>query len=257
MAGMKETLAAAEAGMSLFGGDAKIEFDTAAAQAFKDSHDAAIKAKEAEAEALTGKDNKKARTEKSKEASAMKQDPKYVDALKVLKGLPAPNGNFMTKTEAAPAPAAAAAKEEKKEDAKEDDKKTDAAKPKKKMESAGLGPDEKKELDKLKNDIIARKAELKAAGKSGGECNKDEQVAEWVKRMQELKIKEDPTLADDKKKKDDKKKSTAAKSEEKMALEQKIEAYRQELLTEFKYSAKDIKNDPDMQEMQKALAKMK
>merc|ERR1711979_166431 len=86
------------------------------------------------------------------------------------------------------------AAEEKKEDAKEDaKKKTD--KPKKAMESAGLSPDEKKELEKLKTDIVARKSELKAAGKSGGECNKDEQVVAWVARMQELKIKEDPSLA--------------------------------------------------------------
>merc|ERR1711972_747112 len=203
----------------------------------------------------TGKDNKKARTEKSKEASAMKNDPKYIDACKVVKGLPAPNGNFMTKTEGAKPAGAEAPKEEVKEEKKQE-KKDD--KPKKKMESAGLSPDEKKELDKLKNDIIARKAELKAAGKSGGECNKDEQVVAWVARMQELKIKEDPTLADgDKKKGDDKKKDKAAKSQEKLALEAKIEEYRLQLMNEFKYSAKDIKADPDMQEMQKQLAKMK
>merc|ERR1719359_1347380 len=81
-----------------------VKFDTVAAQAFKDEHDAKIKAVEAEAEALTGKDNKKARTEKQKEAKAMKDDPKYIDACKVLKGLDAPNGNFMKKTAAAAAP---------------------------------------------------------------------------------------------------------------------------------------------------------
>merc|ERR1711870_161027 len=114
-----------------------------------------------------------------------------------------PNGNFMTKTGGAK-PAAAEAP-------KKDDK------PKKKMESAGLSPDEKKELDKLKNDIIARKSELKAAGKSGGECNKDEQVVAWVARMTELKIKEDPSLAEaDAKKAADKKKEKVNKSAEKM-----------------------------------------
>merc|ERR1711972_428454 len=97
---------------------AKIDFDTAAAQAFKETHEAAIKAKEAEAEALTGKDNKKARTEKSKEASAMKNDKKYIDACKVVKGIEAPNGNFMKKTEAQGAAAAAAPKEEVKEEKK-------------------------------------------------------------------------------------------------------------------------------------------
>merc|ERR1712060_141211 len=139
---------------------------------------------------------------------------------------------------------------------KKADKKDD--KPKKKMESAGLSPDEKKELDKLKNDIIARKAELKAAGKSGGECNKDEQVVSWVARMTELKIKEDPTLADgDKKKGDDKKKDKVNQSAEKLALQAKIEEYRLQLINEFQYSAKDIKADLDMVDLQKQLAKMK
>merc|ERR1711948_203566 len=128
----------------------------------------------------------------------------------------------------------------------------------KKMESAGLSPDEKKELDKLKTDIISRKAELKAAGKSGGECNKDEQVVAWVARMQELKIKEDPTAADaDKKKGDDKKKDKVNQSAEKLALQAKIEEYRLQLINEFQYSAKDIKADPDMVDLQKQLAKMK
>merc|ERR1712083_671650 len=115
---------------------------------------------------------KKERTAVSKEISAMKADPKYVDACKIAKDLPPPNGNFAATK--APAKAAEAVKEEVKEEKKDDKKKDD--KPKKKSESAGISPDERKELDKLKNDIIARKAELKAAGKSGGECNKDEQV---------------------------------------------------------------------------------
>merc|ERR1712066_388136 len=150
------------------------------------------------------------------------------------------------------------AAEEKKEDAKEDAKKKKTDKPKKAMESAGISPDERKELEKLKTDIVARKSELKAAGKSGGECNKDEQVVAWVARMTELKIKEDPTLADgDKKKGDDKKKEKANKTEEKMALEKKVEEYRLQLKSEFQYSDKDIKADPDMQEMMKQLQKMK
>lgn len=252
-------MAMAEKGLKLFGGEDKIDFDTAGATAYKDAHEVAIKAKEAEAEALTGKDNKKARTEKAKEASAMKTDPKYIDACKVLKGLPAPNGNFMTKTEAeAPkaAAAAGAAKEEAKEETKKEEKKDD--KKPKKTESAGLSPAEKKELDQLKNDIIKRKGDLKAEGKSGGECNKDEQVVAMVARMTELKIKEDPTLADAGKKKDDKKKPEKSNaSADKIALQEKIEAYRLELKQQFSYSDKDIKNDPDMQDMVKQLAKMK
>merc|ERR1712226_285014 len=128
----------------------------------------------------------------------------------------------------------------------------------KKVESAGLSKAERDELEKLKKDIIERKAELKAQGMSGGQCNKDEQVVAWVARMTELKIKEDPTLADGgKKKKDDKKKDKGKKTEEKMALEQKIEEYRLQLKSEFGYSDKDIKADPDMLDLQKQLKDMK
>jgi len=258
--GGKEIMKAAQAGMALFeGGKTEVSFDTEGATKFKTEHEAAIKAKEAEAEALTGKDNKKARTEKTKEASTMKNDPKYIDACKVVKGLEAPNGNFMTKTEEGPKATAteSAAKDQAaaKKDEKKDDKKVG-----KKQESAGLSKAERDELEKLKTDIIKRKADLKAEGMSGGQCNKDEQVVEMVKRMTELKIKEDPSLADgDGKMKSDKKDKEAKvnKTEEKMALEKKIEEYRLELINNFGYSNKDIKADPDMADMQKQLAKMK
>merc|ERR1719217_1259552 len=64
--------------------------------------------------------------------------------------------------------------------------------PTKKQESAGISKAERDELDKLKTDIIARKAELKGTGMSGGQINKDEHVVIWVKRMNELKEKECP-----------------------------------------------------------------
>merc|ERR1712014_452357 len=115
----------------------------------------------------------------------------YIDACKVVKGLEAPNGNWMTKTEvdaeskrgyATEAPVVA----ESKNAAKKEKKKKEP----KKQESGGLSKAEKDELDKLKEDIIKRKADLKEQGLSGGQCNKDPQVLEWVQRMQELKIKE-------------------------------------------------------------------
>jgi len=266
--GGKEIAKAAEKGMALFDTTKmQTKLDTAAAQAFKDEHDAKIKVIEDEAAALTGKDNKKARTAKEKEAKAMKDEPKYIDAVKVLKGLEPPNGNFMTKV----ASPSAAAKEKEAAEAKAKEEEAAAAaaakkadkddkKPAKKTESAGISKAERDELEKLKQDLIKRKAELKAQGLSGGQCNKDEQVVQWVARMQELKIKEDPTLADgDGKKKEDKKdkESKSNKTEEKMALEKKIEDYRLELIQNFGYSNKDIKADPDMAEMVKALAKMK
>merc|ERR1719295_1651636 len=126
-----------------------------------------------------------------------------------------------------------------------------------KKESGGLSKDERDELEKLKEDIISRKAELKEQGMSGGQCNKDAQVQQWVARMQELKIKENPLGLTDDGKKDDKKKEKKVSSAEKMALEKKIEEYKVSLKNDFGYSDKDIKADPDFQELQKELAKMK
>merc|ERR1719380_103432 len=81
--------------MALFGKEDQVEYDVDAATAYKAQHDAKIKEKEDQANALTGKDNKKARTELSKEVSAMKTEEKYVDACKVVKGLAPPKGNFI------------------------------------------------------------------------------------------------------------------------------------------------------------------
>merc|ERR1712048_101762 len=145
---------------------------------------------------------------------------------------------------------AAPATEEMKETKKKDDKP-------KKVESAGLSKAERDELEQLKKDIIERKAALKAEGMSGGQCNKDEKVVTMVARMQELKIKEDPTAADGDKKKDEKKEKKKPASEEKQALEKKIEEYKDQLRKEFGYSEKDIKADPDFADMQKQLNKLK
>merc|ERR1712060_328949 len=156
--------------------------------------------------------------------------------------------------------AAEKAVEEKVEEKAEEKKEKDAKeKPKKAIESAGISKAERDELEKLKNDIIARKKELKEQGMSGGQMNKDEQVVAWVSRMNELKEKECPGSSAGGKKddKDKKKDSKSNKTEEKMALEAKIEEYRLQLISEFKYTPKEIKADPDMAEMMKALAKMK
>eukprot|EP00928_Gymnodinium_smaydae_P073391 TRINITY_DN565_c0_g1_i2.p1 TRINITY_DN565_c0_g1~~TRINITY_DN565_c0_g1_i2.p1 ORF type:complete len:257 (-),score=115.28 TRINITY_DN565_c0_g1_i2:166-936(-) len=256
MAGMKETLKAAEQGMTLFAKEDQVDYDVDGATKYKDDHEAKIKEKEDYVATLTGKDNKKARTEASKEVSAMKAEEKYVDACKVVKGLPPPKGNFVKSIVKGDAPKKTEAAEAKKDEPKKDDAKKDAKKPGK-PESAGISKAERDELEQLKKDIIKRKAELKEQGMSGGQCNKDEQVVAWVARMTELKIKEDPTLAEGDKKKDDKKEKKKPASEEKMALEKKIEEYRLQLKADFGYSDKDIKADPDFQDMQKALSKLK
>merc|ERR1712060_681448 len=140
-----------------------------------------------------------------------------------------------------------------------EDKKKDS---KKKVESAGISPAERQELEKLKTDIIAKKASLKESGMSGGQINKDPEIVAWVARMQELKEKECPgsTTAgkdgkDDKKAKKKVLGSDAAKEVE--ALEKEVEEYRQKLKTEFGYSNKDINADPDMLEMQAKLKALK
>merc|ERR1740123_1599663 len=156
-----------------------VEVDKAAAEKFKEEVDAQIAALDAHIATLTGKENKKERTAKSKEASDLKVGKQYIDACKVVKGLEPKNGFFIVVGQAKPQaeapkkeetePAAAAA-EEKKEKAK-------------KEENAGISPAERSELEQLKKDIIERKSQLKAEG------------------MNELKEKECPgsTQKDDKK----------------------------------------------------------
>merc|ERR1712113_597354 len=200
------------------------------------------------------------RREKEKEKKAIKDSKQYIDAEKIAKGKEPSNGFFVIKKEAAAAaaPAAPVTKEEAAPEEKKDEK-DKKEKPKKSMESAGISKAERDELEKLKNDIIARKKELKDGGMSGGQMNKDEQIVAWVTRMNELKEKECPgsTAPGKKDDKDKKKEVKSNKTEEKIALEAKIEEYRLQLIQEFKYSAKEIKADPDMAEMVKALAKMK
>merc|ERR1712039_790227 len=255
-----EAKAMAEEGMKLFKQEAEVELDVSAATVFKEKIDAQMGVLDEEIKGLTGKDNKKARGEKEKEKKALKDGKEYIDAKKVLKGKQPVNGNFIIKSGGDPTPApaaelantdehpaAAAAAKEKKE------------KPKKAMESTGISKAERDELEKLKNDIIARKKELKEGGMSGGQINKDETVAGWVARMNELKEKECPgsTAAGKKDDKKEGKKKLSAEAEAELAqLEKQIEEYRQKLVSEFGYSKKDIAADPDMVDMQAALQKL-
>merc|ERR1712127_186244 len=249
------------AGLALFAAQeaGAVEVDKEAAQKFKDETDAKIKALEDEAAALTGKDNKKARTEKSKEASALKTTPEYIDATRILKDQEPKNGNFV-KSKAAPKAAAAPAEAE---PAKEDDKKGTKDKPKKAAQAAGISPAERKELESLKDDIAKKKKELKESGMSGGQINKDESIVGMVARMNELKEKENPGCLEAAKseKKDSGKKGKKMSAEQEAELgnlEQEIEEYRQKLAgPEFKYSKKEILADPDMQDLQKRLNAIK
>jgi len=235
------------------------ELDLAGAEKYKAEIDAQIAALEAQVAQLTGKDNKKERTAKSKEISEFKVGPQYIDACKVVKGLEPKNGFFVKsgnviKKAAPPAEVPPPAPVEEKKDAKKESKA-------KKQESAGLSPAEKKELDQLKNDIVARKTQLKNEGLSGGQQNKDAQIVEWVKRMNELKEKEAPGSTQTESKKSQSKKGSKAplSSEEQKELDKlkgEIEAYKHRLRTEFGYSTKDMKIDDELQEMEKRLGEL-
>jgi len=262
--GGAEILKQSAAGLALFAKEdgAAVEVDKEAAQKFKDETDAKIVALDAEAAALTGKDNKKARTEKSKEASSLKTTPEYIDATRILKDQEPKNGHFC-KVDPAVAAAAAAAEAPAEAAPAEDaaaDKKSGKDKPKKASGAAGISPAERKELDSLKDDIIKKKKELKEGGMSGGQINKDEAITTMVARMNELKEKENPGCLEaaksEKKESSKKGKSKLSKEQEEEVgnLEREVEEYRAKLAgPEFKYSKKEIAADPDMQDMTKRL----
>jgi len=253
--GMAEAMKQAEAGMALFKDKAQVEVDKPGAEAFKESHEALLAEMQKVIDSLTGKDNKKERTAKSKELSELKVDKQYIDACKVAKGLAPVNGFFsVASAEPVEAPASEARAAEAPADKADADAKK-AAKPAKKTESAGLSPAEKKELDQIKNDIVARKAKLKEDGMSGGQQNKDAQIVEWVARMNELKEKECPGSTQKPDKKEEKKKKVLGSDMQKAAdsLRQEIEEYKAKLKSEFGYSNKDIKADPDLAEMEARL----
>merc|ERR1719389_646728 len=108
--------------MKLFKEEAEVEFDISAATTYKDAADAHMAKLDAEINLLTGKDNKKARSEKEKEKKALKDAKEYIDACKVAKGLKPPNGNFV-KTGAGPTKEEIEAEEARKKKAAEEEAK--------------------------------------------------------------------------------------------------------------------------------------
>jgi hypothetical protein len=100
VAGMGEAMRQAEVGLKLFKVEEEKDYDLEAATRFKGQQDAKIKALEAEADSLHGKDNMKARAAKGKEAAALKADPQYIDAVKVVKGLETKHGFFVKSRDA-------------------------------------------------------------------------------------------------------------------------------------------------------------
>mmetsp|Transcript_37171 Transcript_37171/g.69349 ORF Transcript_37171/g.69349 Transcript_37171/m.69349 type:complete len:268 (-) Transcript_37171:171-974(-) len=246
----------AEEGMKLFKAaeGTCAEYDQEAARQYKEEIEAKISRMEVDAALLTGKDKKKERSAKGKEIADLKAEHAYVDACKIVKGLEPKFGNFVTKAAVVPEVAQEATTEE----AQVETKGKKDSKKEKKQESAGLSPAETKELEDLKQQIIERKAILKEQGLSGGQQNKDEEIVKMVARMNELKEKQEPgsTKKDKDAKKDSKKKTPLSAEEQKefAKLQNEVEIYKAKLRTEFGYSNKDMKADPDLQDMEARLA---
>jgi len=250
-------LTQAEEGMKLFEAQqgTAAEVDKAAAEKYKAEVETRIATLEAEATLLTGKDKKKERAANGKEVAELKGEQQYVDACKIVKGLESKFGYFVTN--AAEAPQVEQVAQPATEDIKPEKAKKDTKKEIKK-ESAGLSPAETKELETIKQAIVERKAILKEQGMSGGQQNKDEEVVKMVARMNELKEKQEPGST--KKEKDDKKGSkkktplSAEEQKEFAQLQNEVEIYKAKLRQEFGYSNKDMKADPDLQDMEARLA---
>ena len=155
-----------------------------------------------------------------------------------------------------------------------------------------MSPAETKELEDLKQSIIERKAILKEQGFSGGQQNKDEEIAtgywfhllfggriilmdfsdsvclaicvecenkvKMVARMNELKEKQEPGSSKKEKdaKKETKKKTPLSPEEQRdfINLQGEVEVYKAKLRNEFGYSNKEMKADPDLQDMELRLA---
>merc|ERR1719389_1428585 len=162
-----------------------VEYDQAAAQKHMDECEAAIKVMEEEVKLLTGKENKKAQTEKKKAISAAKNDPKYIDAQKIVKGLEPKNGNFVKVKQEAK-------KVEKKEEKPVEEQEKEcpgstakAGKDKGSSKKKGaLSTEEQKEMEELKGQIEQYRERLvKEFGYSKKEIKADPEMCELEDKL--------------------------------------------------------------------------
>merc|ERR1711904_277522 len=129
---------------------------------------------------------------------------------------------------------------------------TFTTKKKKEKPAKGLSEKELEDMEKLKQNIMTKKSELKAEGMSGGQINKDSEIVDWVAKLNALKEKE-AALKGNMTEKEAKKVATGKKGDEKeiAKLKQDIEDYKLKLKEEFGYSKNEISKDPDLMDMQK------
>jgi len=104
----------------------------------------------------------------------------------------------------------------------------------------------------LKQNIMTKKAELKAEGMSGGQINKDSEIVDWVAKLTALKEKE-AALKGNLTEKDLKAEAKGKKGDDKeiSKLKNDIEEYKAKLKEEFGYTKQEINKDPDLMDMQK------
>merc|ERR1719514_19620 len=109
-----------------------------------------------------------------------------------------------------------------------------SSKKKKEKASKGLTEKELEDMEKLKQNIMTKKSELKAEGMSGGQINKNSDIVDWVAKLNALKEKE-AALKGNMTEKEAKKEATGKKGDPKEIekLRQDIEDYKAKLKEEF------------------------
>jgi len=222
---------------------------------------AKVKMLEGEINALPGKENKKARNGKSREIADLKKDADFMDAERVLQGKepltpsnkdpssPTKKGEFddlFANCDAGKMYVAATTTEL-----------LFSSKKKKEKPQKGLSEKELEDMEKLKQNIMTKKSELKAEGMTGGQINKDSEIVDWVAKLQALKDKE-AALKGNLTEKDLKAEAKGKKGDDKeiAKLKNDIEEYKAKLKEEFGYTKQEINKDPDLMDMQKRYKEM-
>jgi hypothetical protein len=225
-----------------------------------------VKQLEAEIDTLSGRENKKARNARSRVIAEMKKDANFMDAERILAGKEAltpsnrdPNTPLKKVGEYDHLFAQKATMPDGKLAyvAPTADIGFTSDKKKKEKKAKDLSDEEKQQMEKLKNDIMTKKSELKAEGMSGGQINKNSDIVEWVAKLNALKEKE-AQLKGDLTAKDIKADAKSKKGDEKeiAKLKDEMDAYKLKLKEEFGYSKQDINKDPDLVEMQQRFKQM-
>jgi len=231
--------------------------NTATAQAIITETMGKVKLLESEIDSLPGKENKKARNAKSREIAELKKDANFVDAERILVGKEPITPSNKTPQNAPPKKGEyddlfAGCDAGKMYVAPTTESLSFTTKKKKEKPQKELSEKELEEMEKLKQNIMTKKSELKAEGMSGGQINKDSEIVDWVAKLNALKEKE-AALKGNMTEKDLKQEAKGKKGDDKeiAKLKQDIEDYKLKLKEEFGYTKQEINKDPDLMDMQK------